>query len=248
MKHGIGKLLFTALMLGASVHSAWGGEGRTSTDPQVVQFTDARLKIEVNATDGDAGIQVFVDGAPWKSLSIYDPHGRRVFSTTTKGRFAEQGGTELFLESAEPDFSELSLEQFLKRFPAGTYQFRGQGLEGERYVGSAKLTHNLPDGPHLVFPVEGAGPVDPNAAVLMWEPVGPANGSPIIAYQVIVARKGSAFPAIPKIVLDVMLPATATQVTIPAGFLQSGSEYEWEVLAIEAGGNQTLSTSRLQTQ
>lgn len=248
MKHGIQKLAFTALVLGVSIHPVWAGEGRTLPAPEVISFTDARLKIELNATDGDAGIQVFLDGAPWKSMSIYDPLGERVFTTTTKGRFAEQGGTELFLESAEPDFSELPLEEFLARFPAGTYQFRGQGLEGERYVGSAQLTHNLPDGPHLLFPIEGAGPVDPNATVLMWEPVGPANGSPIIAYQVIVAHSGTGITALPKIVLDITLPPTVTQLPIPAGFLQPATDYEWEVLAIEAGGNQTLSTSSLQTQ
>jgi hypothetical protein len=34
---------------------------------------------------------------------------------------------------------------------------------------------------------------------------------------------------------------------VPPGFLQPGTEYEWEVLAIELGGNQTLSSSTFAT-
>ncbi len=166
----------------------------------------------------------------------------------TKGRLAKQGGTELFLESAEPDFSELPLEEFLERFPEGEYKFRGVSLEGELLVGSATLTHNIPDGPVLVSPLEGGLLQDPNNTVLMWEPVSPSNGSPIIAYQVLVVQTDSPFQAIPKITLDVMMPANATSLAVPPGFLLPDTEYEWEVLAIEEGGNQTLSSSFFTTE
>jgi hypothetical protein len=36
------------------------------------------------------------------------------------------------------------------------------------------------------------------------------------------------------------LPATATELPVPAEFVQPGTVYKVEVLAIEAGGNQTL--------
>ena len=49
--------------------------------------------------------------------------------------------------------------------------------------------------------------------------------------------------ALPKVTLDVMMPPTATSMAVPPGFLLPGTEYEWEVLAIEQGGNQTLSSS-----
>jgi hypothetical protein len=39
------------------------------------------------------------------------------------------------------------------------------------------------------------------------------------------------------------MPPTATSLIVPPGFLDADTEYEWEVLAIEAGGNQTLSSS-----
>lgn len=217
------------------------------SERKIVKLKDARLKIEVNATDGDAGIQVFIDADPWKWMDIYDPYGKLIFRSITRGRFAKQGGTELFMESAEPNFSELTLEKFLQRFPEGIYRFRGRGMEGETLVGSAKLTHHLPAGPELVTPLEGQGLVDPNNAVVMWQPVGAPNGSPIIGYQVLVVQLKSNFPAIPKVVLDVMMPATATSMAVPQGFLIPDTEYEWEVLAIEASGNQTLSTAFFRT-
>ena len=91
-----------------------------------------------------------------------------MFESVSKGRLKKQGGTELFLESAEPEFSDLPFEEFLKRFPEGIYEFRGVGLEGERYVGEATLTHNVPDGPLLVCPLEGDGLQDPDNTVLIW--------------------------------------------------------------------------------
>jgi hypothetical protein len=37
------------------------------------------------------------------------------------------------------------------------------------------------------------------------------------------------------------MPPSARSLVVPRGFLRRGTEYEWEVLAIERGGNQTLS-------
>jgi hypothetical protein len=180
-------------------------------------------------------------------MSILDPRGRTIFTSTTKGRMAEQGGTELFLESAEPSFSDFSLEQLLERWPEGEYRFRGRGLDGERFVGSAQLTHDIPAGPTLVSPTEGDTLQDPNATVVAWEPVEPPNGSPIIGYQVLVVNPETGLTALPDTVLDVMMPPTATSMAVPPGFLQPDTEYEWEVLAIESSGNQTLSSSTFST-
>lgn len=214
---------------------------------EVVEIADARLKFEINATDGDGGIQVFLDAEQWKRMSIYDQKGRKIFTAVTKGIMAKQGGTELFLESAEPTFDELPLEELLERWPAGTYEFRGRGLNGEHYAGSARLTHDLPAGPELVSPIEGAGPQDADNTVVRWKRVPPPNGSPIIGYQVLVVEPDTGITALPNVTLDVMMPPTATRLEIPPGFLRPDTEYEWEVLAIEQGGNQTLSSSTFTT-
>lgn len=114
-------------------------------------------------------------------------------------------------------------------------------------MGSARLTHDLPDGPTLASPVEGDGPQDPDRTVLRWKRVGPPNGSPIVGYQVIVVQPDTGLASLPAVTLDVMLPPTATSLVVPPGFLRPGTEYEWEVLAVERGGNQTISSSTFTT-
>jgi Fibronectin type III domain len=160
---------------------------------------------------------------------------------------SKQGGTELFLESGEPPFADLPLAELFDRFPAGKYRFRGIAVNGDTYVGTARLTHDIPDGPKLVSPVEGSGLQDPGDTVVVWEPVEPPSGSSIIGYQVLVVQPDSGLPALPKITLDVTMPPSATSLAVPPGFLQPGTEYEWEVLAIEQSGNQTLSSSVFMT-
>ncbi|MFC6287814.1 fibronectin type III domain-containing protein [Nocardioides sp. GCM10027113] len=214
---------------------------------EVVKVDDARLKFEINDTDGDGGIQLFLDAEQWKWMSLHDPSGRRILKVRTQGIMALQGGTELFMESAEPTFDTLPLDELLERWPAGTYKVRGRGLEGERYRGKARLTHDLPDGPRLLRPVDGAGPQDPDRTVLRWRRVPPPNGSPIIGYQVLVVEPDTGIRALPNITLDVTMPPDANRMRVPRGFLKPDTEYEWEVLAIERGGNQTLSSAEFVT-
>lgn len=237
----------------AATNATHGGTGahpgpeRAAAGGKVIRLKDARLKFEINATDRDGGVQVFLDADSWKELSIFDPSGTRILTTTTQGRMAAQGGTELFIESAEPPFTKLPIARLLKRFPKGKYTVRGTGLAGERYVGSVILTHNLPAGPALVGPLAATGPQRPDDTTVSWKPVPPADGSPIIGYQVLVVQPDTGVRAMPKVTLDVTMPPTATSLRIPPGFLRANTEYEWEVLAIERGGNQTLSSATFTT-
>ena len=214
--------------------------------PRVVTLEDARLKFEINSTDHDGGVQVFIDAEEWTTMSIFDPDGNRIFSTKTSGRLARFGGSELFLESGEPPFTELPLHKLLKQWPAGVYRFRGTGADGERFRGSARLTHRLPAGPKLVSPVESSGPQRPGHTVMRWRGVPAPEGSRIIGYQVLVERETD-LKALPVVTLDVMMPPTATRLRVPPGFLRPNTEYSWEVLAIEESGNQTLSSSTFTT-
>lgn len=179
-------------------------------------------------------------------MSIFDPQGRRIFSTRTRGRLGRFGGSELFLESGEPPFSELPLAKLLKQWPAGTYRFRGRGAGGEVFRGAARLTHHLAAGPGLVSPVEGSAPQDPGSTVMRWHRVPPPQRDRIIGYEVIVERE-TQDRALPVVTLDVMMPPSATRLRVPRGFLRAGTEYAWEVLAVERSGNQTLSSSTFTT-
>ncbi len=220
---------------------------RSAAEQEIIPLKDARLKIEFNATDKDAGVQVFLDADPWQSMEIYDPYGVRIFRSVTRGRLGRQGGTELFLESAEPNFSELTLEKFLERFPEGEYQFVGLSIDGEKMGGTAKFTHNLPEAPVLVAPAKNAV-VDRNSALtVQWRTVPPPKNSSIVGYQVLVVKPGTGIAGLPKITLDVTMPPTATSMAVPSGFLLANSKYDWEVIAIEEGGNQTLSVGTFRT-
>jgi hypothetical protein len=247
--------LATLLLASGSLVSSAGARPETThqlADSQrsvqrvVTHLEDARLKFEINSTDHDGGVQVFIDAEEWKTMSIVDPQGNRIFSTRTRGRLARFGGSELFLESGEPPFSELPLRKLLKQWPAGVYKFRGTGADGEVFRGSAWLTHRLPSGPRLVSPVSGSQPQEPGNTVMRWRRVPAPEGSRIIGYQVLVERE-TGHKSLPVVTLDVMMPPTATRLRVPPGFLRRNTEYSWEVLAIEKSGNQTLSSSTFTT-
>ena len=167
--------------------------------------------------------------------------GNRGLDIEGKRSLKEQGLTELFFESAEPSLDQLPLDEFLARFPEGEYQFFGTTAEGDEITGAATLTHNIPEGPVVVSPAEGAV-LDPDNAVISWKSVNSPPGIDIVGYQVIVSRED------PLRVLSLDLPATTTSVTVPPEFLEPGTEYRFEVLAIEASGNQTITESVFETE
>jgi hypothetical protein len=231
--------LMMALPLGVAV---WADDDDSNDEGgDTIPFAAALIRFEVNDTDGDAGIQVFLDGEPWKSVRIYDPDGERIFEIKNGGSLKEFGLTELFCESNEPPFDEVPLLEVLDLFPEGEYEFVGRTVEGDELVGCATLTHDLPDGPVVVNPEEDEE-VDPDDAVIEWNPVTTPAGIDIVAYQVIVVCED------PLRVFRADLPASATSITIPPEFLEPGTEYSFEVLAIEVSGNQTITESSFETE
>jgi hypothetical protein len=197
------------------------------------RLAEATMIVEVNATDGDAGLQVFLDGRAWRSMSVFAPNGRRIVAVNTRSRLKNYGLTELFSESSEPPFERFPLRRFKRLFPEGRYRFAGETIKGRRLVGSAVLSHDIPDGPAITAPAAGAS-VPRDGLVAAWDPVAEGGGIDITGYRAIVERED------PLRVFSVDLPASATSVTIPREYLQPGTDYKVEVQAIEASGNQTL--------
>ena len=58
--------------------------------------------VEINATDGDIGFHVLLDGEGWRVARIYDSDWDRMLRVRGTDDLEEQGVTELFIESAEP--------------------------------------------------------------------------------------------------------------------------------------------------
>ena len=235
-----------ALALGLSsliaVPAVWLGVGTSGAAPQAVEFSDARLKVEINATDGDAGLQLFLDGEAWNEVELLDPQGNPIIEVDVSGPAGDYGLTELFSESSEPPFEEFPLEQFKALFPAGTYTFRGTTVDGVAMTGSATLTHDFPDGPEILSPLANSR-VRRDQTVVRWAPVTTPTGIDIAGYQVLVVQQRPALR-----VFSADLPATATNLTIPAEFLQPRTEYKVEVLAVEESGNQTLTELTFRTR
>jgi len=217
-----------------------------------IPFSDAKIIIEINSTDGDSGIQIFLDGEGWDFVDIISPDGTTIFDVMGKGSVSQQGITEFFFESAEPSFDDLPLDEFLVRFPEGEYNFLGMTTEGDALVGTATLTHILPCGPEIITP-EKDDEVDLKDTLIVWNPVTKVfdtNGSckkstelEIVGYHVIVEREEPQ----PILEFSVNLPPTATMIKVPTEFLLPGTEYKFEVLAVEASGNQTITESTFTT-
>lgn len=230
----------TALAASLSAPSAVAAQVAAG-DQAKVALSAAKIIIELNDTAQDIGVQVFLDGEPWRRMKVFDPRGRKLLDVSGQGSVGELGMTELFFESNEPELAELPLADLFALFPEGQYIFIGETIEGDKILGHARFTHAIPAGPVIVSPLAG-GVEDPDDTVIDWQPVANPAGSRIVEYQVIVERLN------PKRVLQVNVLASQTSFRVPPEFLQGGTDYIFEVLAIEAGGNQTITEGSFSTQ
>jgi hypothetical protein len=202
------------------------------------RFSEARIYIEYNSSGNDLGFHVFLDGEDWKTLRIANPEGLTIFDVAGRGPYQDLGMTELFFEGAEPSLDEFPLADLLALFPEGQYRFNGVTVGGARLSNRATLTHAVPAGPRV------SAEVGPESVLIRWEPVnGTPDGFPnrsivIVGYQVIVEP------------FQVTLPASSTEVTLPREFVATlePGDHPFEVLAIEAGGNQTITEGSFSTQ
>lgn len=229
----------------------------TATAEEYGDFSVISLNFETNATDGDVGIQAFFDADGLTQVTIKDPSGRTVLAIEANGGLGKVGFTEMFFEGMEPLIAELvsedeeeeaefTLTQIFELFPAGEYGFNGRTVDGEELKGTATLTTVLPAGPIVVTPQEDEKVSAGKPLVIDWEPVTqtiePDLGAlSVSSYHVIVSNKDTEH----EFTIDV--PADMTQVTVPAAFLAPAAEFDFEILVVEASGNQTVTESSFMT-
>jgi len=133
----------TGLTAVGTIAMGLGSHGQPASGAQErIPFDVAEVFFELNNTDGDLGIHALIDGEPWKRLAIRDPRGRGLLAVLLSGRLRRQGLTELFCESDEPSFDDLSQEAFFERFLEGTCQVSGVTLEGDRLILVRELSGN----------------------------------------------------------------------------------------------------------
>lgn len=243
--------LTAALLSSAAVHGAGGG---ATNNAATIPLKDAKLNIEHNATDNDTGFQGFIDSDGWRRLDVRGQRGQ-VLSFEGRGSLAKLGVTELFFETVEPENADVPIAEMLAKLPEGDYTISGPAQENGkslgRTTGTALLTHDIPAGPKLVSPAEGAT-VPTRGVVARWQPVTKTiTDDPvrIIAYQLIIEKDVAPHRhMIGKLGLSIYVPPNVTSLEVPNGFLEPRTAYKWEVLAIERSGNQTLSSGSFRTR
>jgi len=189
-----------------------------------LSFSELRMTLEQNATDGDTEVVLFAKGQDdgLNRLVIMAPDGRRV--AEFKGDHGGIGIREFNLESAEPP----DLDAVLASFPEGKYFVAGRTVNGECITGSVFLSHQIAPATTLFSPQEDqVVPVD--QLVLGWSAVA---GAERYVVELNNETTGSEFT------FEVFPPTTS--MAIPAQFLQRGSEYQFAVGVRTATGNITF--------
>jgi hypothetical protein len=226
-------------------------------------FKQTNIHFETNASACDMGIQISFDTDGVSEFSVTDPNGQIVYQAGSVGGPAvTHNFTEGFQERVEPQIIDLRralgcerdeeepqifLTEILSAWPEGKYIFSGEG-EGASLRGFASLSHKVPAGPEILAPADGVViPPDKNLRI-RWkkvtEPIipelGPVN---VVGYHVVIADATDPEPFPPGKIpaqLDVDVPRSADSLLVPKEFLRPSRVYEFEVLATEAGGNQTI--------
>ena len=239
-KRIVGVLLVPAAFLALA---AGGNDGKG----EEVELDEAEVFIEWNSTDGDFGIQFFWDGDAWDRMRVENSEGKTCLNVRARDNLQEQGLTEGFFESEELEPDELSMEEFLERFPEGEYEFEGKTLEGEELEGETEFTHVIPVPPANLFPAEGQ---QVNAAVPLIVSCDAVTedleGNPLAPelYELVVENTDDE-----TFVFSVVLPGDAANpsATVPPEFLEPGGNYKLEVIVQEESHNRSITETSFTT-
>lgn len=194
-----------------------------------VPFADAEVFFELNSTDNDLGLQLFLDTDDgWKRVRVLDPSRRGVIEFEADGRLSQLGLTELRFESAEP-----SPEEVLALFPPGEYRFRGRTVEDEQLASNATLSHDFPPVP-TIAPSHGEV-VDARNLVVEW------NAPEAEKVEIIIEQDEL------EDVFDVIFSGSTRRLRVPPQFLQPGLEYKIEILSIAENGNRVIAEGTFET-
>jgi hypothetical protein len=229
---------------------------------QGVEFAATEIFFEENTTDWDLSIQISFDGPGWKEVSVYAPagpnddcsdpeDGERVFYVENGGGPLDVaagdpptviGSAEKFIESAEPPDNVVTRNDWFTLFPAGTYCFMGTTVDGEDLKGEAELTHNIPVGPLITSPEDGAQFNANKNLNVQWDLVPDPLGSVVTGYQLVV--KGGE----PLRVFSVELPPTASSFTVDKQEFERGMAYKVELIVTELSGDRAISEIEVETK
>jgi hypothetical protein len=228
---------------------------------EALEFAAADIFYELNATDRDLGVHVALDAESWRDLRIEGPAGRAIAKVEPEGDLKEIGLTELSFEGEEPSLAEMPFARLRSLFPEGDYVFRAWTTDGRELRGTDPLTAELPCPVAVVSPAEDEE-VPPDGVVVSWQPApgvfdpdaqrcDPGAEVGLVGYQVIVLLENEEEGLRREFLVD--LPPAATEVPVPAAFVEEGArvggtEFTLEVLAVEDSGNKTITARGFQVE
>lgn len=230
-----------------------GRDQDDSAGEEEIPLKTVKLLIEHNASKLDTGFQIFLDGEPWKKVEVRGPSEELILTVRPQGNLKRVGLTELFIESNEPPNDEVPIPVMLANLPEGDYQFEALGVDDVEQEGVATLSHRIPAGPEITSPRVGVMVSAERDLTIKWKAVTTAvhggTNVTITHYQLIVNKLDQLpGPGFGTETLSIHVPASVTRMKVPAEFLQPGTSYEVEVMAIEANGNQTFTESSFSTR
>ena len=229
-RHGLPAILVLLLALGCNKETPTQPGGTASgtetgdlgfAKGPAEPFDEAEVFFEFNTSDNDLGLQVFLDADGWTKVDLSDPGNHVLFHIMAHGELGKLGITEFRFESDEPSPPEV-----LAAFPPGTYTFRGNTIEEGKLLSTATLSHDFLPAPTL-SPSDG-DEVDPANTVVTWS----APGADLV--EIIIENEDLGH------IFDVILPGAGGSLNVPPQFLQPGTEYAIEILAISPNGNRTI--------
>lgn len=228
--NGSGRLRSLMIAAGAvlvappAIAGGWRGVG---------EFEDATIRVERNATDGDTEIVLTAKPLTDHGLvqfAVVSPHWRKVVEVEAPPR--SKGLREFLFETPEPAGSAI-----LQQYPEGTYLLFGTAANGQRFVGSAGLSHELPGETTIVSPVQGSL-IAPGSLTIRWAAV--PN-----AVQYLVEFENES--ADPEQSFSFVVGGDITSFAVPSALVAPSSEFQVGVGTVHENGNVVFVESTFST-
>lgn len=186
------------------------------------EFERTAVRLEQNVTDKDVEVvfEVTSEKAGMRTLKIVAPDGRTIVDHRSAD--SRLGFRHFTLES--PELKNDGRLQ--KDFPEGEYTFTAVTVTGDMLRGSATLSHKLPKAPAFVHPRPDAKGLPVEGLKIKWDVAKDLAGVVVVVEHEKSGRK-----------ISMTLPGSATEFTVPSGFLRHLTEYKLAIGSMSREGN-----------
>jgi len=214
------------VLLNVTLMTSGSAYAKHPKPPKQSEFENAEIRVEQNATDGDTEVVIFAKGGDdgFKHFRVGSPDRRIVVATFSLDRTV-RGQRELLFESPEPPG-----EAILAAYPEGRYSFDAVTHRGERFAGTARLSHELPPATVILSPADGAS-IPAGPLLIQWSAVPGAA-------QILLELENES--ADPERVLTFNLPADATSFEVPAALVSPAASYQLSIGIVAGNGNRVF--------